>query len=303
MAASYSFGEWTKVTDFQDVSAETIARYFQIQDASANIFVDYFDPTDNTNKALYMDAGLRGVRCNALFVAIPLPEPVPLGAKVTFKFDFFMAGPSFDLNAGLSPTNFVTDENMNIVDPAVPAFNDFEAQIRIQDPLTVRDGSNFRQTTNNPPVGEWMTIYIIANGTTKTNEGYLRTSTGLQKLEIPVGDTVNDYWNWRIGRDETLKAFYMGSSNACERGYDSNDIYLIDNVYIDYTGVNLDGDDEIGGDKWANYPLVQGYADTGSWLGWVYPVGDYVYILSLNTWAYLPESAVGSGGAWMYLFN
>lgn len=304
MASTSAFGEWTLITDFQETSADTIARWFQIEDASAQIFVDFFDPTDATNKSLYMDAGLRGVRCNALFVAIPLPQEVPLGDTVTFKFDFYQAGPSYDLNAGLSPTAFTTNESGVIVDPATPAFNNFEAQIRMGSPLTVRDGSNFRQTTTETPVGEWMTIYVIADSSSKTVDGYLRTqSGGLSKIQVPVGEDIRDFWNWRIGRDETLKSFYMGSSNACERGYDSNDIYLIDNVFIDYTGVNLDGDEPIGGDRWAGYTLSQGWADTGSWLGWVFPDGDYVYILSLGTWTYMPESIIGASGSWLFLFR
>lgn len=308
LVALSASGQWTKVTDFQELSADTIARWFQIEDASAQIYVDFFDPFDASNKALYMDAGLRGVRCNALFVAIPLPQEVPIGDTVTFKFDFFMAGPSFDLNAGLSPTHFVVDENAVIIDPATPAFNNFEAQIRMNVPLDVRDGSNFRQTLTVPPIGEWMTIYIISKGASKTVEGYLRTqSGGLEKIEIPVDSRVNDFWNWRIGGNETLKAFYMGSSNACERGYDSNDIYLIDNVYIDYSGINLDGDDPIngedpiGGDDWAGFELFSGWANTNQFLGWVYPSGDWVFVVGYNTWVYLPEMAVGGSGAWIYL--
>lgn len=53
---------------------------------------------------------------------------------------------------------------------------------------------------------------------------------------------------------------------------------------------------------WAGYPLQgSGYADTGSYLGWVYPSGDWVWNVTLAKWMYLREENVGGAGAWAYL--
>ena len=54
---------------------------------------------------------------------------------------------------------------------------------------------------------------------------------------------------------------------------------------------------------WAGYDLLEsGWVDSGSFLGWIYPVGDYVYVNALGRYAYLPEAAASSGdGAWLYL--
>lgn len=53
---------------------------------------------------------------------------------------------------------------------------------------------------------------------------------------------------------------------------------------------------------WAGWPIQEnGWVDTGSFLGWVYPVGDFLFIQDLGKYVYLPESHVGPGGAWMFI--
>jgi hypothetical protein len=302
LAVGTAFGQWQVVEDFQTVTGDTIPRFIQFPETEGGLVIDAFDPEDATNRSLYVDAGLRGVKCNAIFVAVPLPQPVALGSTASFKFDFWQAGTSYDLNAGLSATAFVTDENNIIIDPATPAFNEFEAQIRMGGRLDVRDGGSFRTTNTSTPVGEWMTIYLVVSNMegNQTIKGYLRTiAGGIEPILIPVLDEIRDQWKFRVGRNQALTHFYLGSSNACDRGYASGDIFLFDNVYIDYSGVNLDGDEPPGA-TWAGMPVVDGWVDTGSFMGNVYPMGDWVYIQRLGNWVYLPEANVGETGAWAY---
>jgi hypothetical protein len=55
-------------------------------------------------------------------------------------------------------------------------------------------------------------------------------------------------------------------------------------------------------DGWAGYtPHDSGFIDTGDFMGWVYPVDDYVYLLDLRRYVLMPESLVTGEGAWMYL--
>jgi hypothetical protein len=46
-----------------------------------------------------------------------------------------------------------------------------------------------------------------------------------------------------------------------------------------------------------------GWFDTGSFLGLIYPVGDWVYVLDLGKYLYLPESFISPGGSWAYIPN
>ena len=54
---------------------------------------------------------------------------------------------------------------------------------------------------------------------------------------------------------------------------------------------------------WAGYDkLDTGWVDTGTFLGLVYPAGDYIHVAALNRYVYLPEAAVGDeSGSWIYI--
>jgi hypothetical protein len=55
---------------------------------------------------------------------------------------------------------------------------------------------------------------------------------------------------------------------------------------------------------WAGYPIdPNGWADTTNWIGWVQVIGDFVYVVGLDKWAYLPESNVDDYGSWAYIFR
>jgi len=48
--------------------------------------------------------------------------------------------------------------------------------------------------------------------------------------------------------------------------------------------------------------LTAGWENTGDWLGWVHVDGDWIYILSLEKWAYLPGTHTeNSAGAWLHI--
>jgi hypothetical protein len=59
----------------------------------------------------------------------------------------------------------------------------------------------------------------------------------------------------------------------------------------------------VSGFRWAGFVEAgEGYFDTGDWLGLVYPLGDYVYVLKLERWFYLPEAtAADPGGSWVWI--
>jgi hypothetical protein len=55
---------------------------------------------------------------------------------------------------------------------------------------------------------------------------------------------------------------------------------------------------------WAGFPIdPSGYVDTGDWLGWIYPVGDWAWSCNLTRWIYLPEYSVRDAGSWVYVMG
>ena len=85
--------------------------------------------------------------------------------------------------------------------------------------------------------------------------------------------------------------FDLESTDVGEFGMNTPSFVAIDNLALGATPL------------WAGYDLLEsGWVDTGSFLGWVYPVGDYVYILAIGKYVYLPEPVGGIGdGAWIYI--
>lgn len=55
--------------------------------------------------------------------------------------------------------------------------------------------------------------------------------------------------------------------------------------------------------SWAGYEIgTDDWVDTSPWLGWInVSEGDYIWVISLNKYIYLPEAFVGESGAWSYV--
>jgi len=55
-------------------------------------------------------------------------------------------------------------------------------------------------------------------------------------------------------------------------------------------------------DTWAGYPIdEEGFVNTGGFIGWIYPSGNYVFVYHLERYIFLPESYVGEQGAWTFI--
>lgn len=62
--------------------------------------------------------------------------------------------------------------------------------------------------------------------------------------------------------------------------------------------------DEAQGGTWAGYEVrPDGWVETGDFIGWVYPDGDYVWSASLDKHIYMPEDGVTASGAWTYIWK
>lgn len=72
---------------------------------------------------------------------------------------------------------------------------------------------------------------------------------------------------------------------------------------IGYKGTVVQALDDVGPPTtWAGFDIMEsGYVDTGSFMGMVYPLGDWVYVVDLAGWAYLPEDHVDEAGAWTFI--
>ncbi|HKJ91189.1 MAG TPA: hypothetical protein VJ960_08665, partial [Oceanipulchritudo sp.] len=53
---------------------------------------------------------------------------------------------------------------------------------------------------------------------------------------------------------------------------------------------------------WAEWPVTDGYVNTGGWLGWLFiDQAPWIQSLSLNKWIYAPEGSITHRGSWIYI--
>lgn len=118
-----------------------------------------------------------------------------------------------------------------------------------------------------------------------------KTTSGTFELAATVGD---------------LSSFYVVQIGASLHENDATD-----DAALTVSGLsawlNSDETTPVGtvtAGRWAGYTVdPSGYVDTGDWLGWIYPVGDWIWSCRFGRWIYLPEWYVREGGSWMYMMG
>jgi hypothetical protein len=82
--------------------------------------------------------------------------------------------------------------------------------------------------------------------------------------------------------------------------FDESNIWLIDDIYMTLGACLSDPRTGDSCEIWCEYPVVDGHADTGSWLGWLYVATEpWVYSYVLDGWLYVPDCPDAAGG-WVY---
>ncbi|MCD8482862.1 MAG: hypothetical protein LR015_09495 [Verrucomicrobia bacterium] len=75
-------------------------------------------------------------------------------------------------------------------------------------------------------------------------------------------------------------------------------------MLFEVANMHLTVSDAAPAPTWAGFAKFEdGWVYTGGFLGFVFPVGDFVFVDALQNWIYLPESLVEQGGAWTYVFR
>ncbi|MFO7725926.1 MAG: hypothetical protein R6V45_10290 [Oceanipulchritudo sp.] len=301
--------DWTLIDDFETkrgIEDYNIRLKF---DGQGDILIDQFDPQDPDNWVYFADPGpSRDVGGNnQIWNSMTLPEPVPADGKATLKYRmyFFESGP-FNVNLGLSDTPVEIDESLPPEEGQMLApndYSDFESQVGWTDKgiITVRNGNGFSDTVVPIPVGEWTTLYyLIDNELDRTQLFYQGESMDEPEL-VELVDGSTDFI-FRNGTTDPLVTFTVISAGS-NSGPVS--VFLLDDIYYDPTGFNLDGAElPEGPASWAGYPVINeaGDADTGDWLGWVSALSDpWIFVYSVGNFFYMPEEEVTDSGAWTYI--
>lgn len=135
-----------------------------------------------------------------------------------------------------------------------------------------------------------------------TDGRLLTTLTGTGTNGAPMtsgGDEI--FFGYDAGEDPSdwISKIVIRGQMAGQAGFDDFGFTPIYAINDDGEAVEISTGEE---GKWAGFDLINGYAYTGERLGWVYPSGDWIFMVNLNRWSYLPEFLVTPSGVWMYLF-
>ena len=131
--------------------------------------------------------------------------------------------------------------------------------------------------------------------------------TGILSVEN-TGDSVIVTHQILEGSDLMSEIIYTSSDNLLTE-FDAFGISVLGGRADRTDGIDLYSFDltvSEAGDAptWAGFPIrPDGWVDTGDFLGFVYPVGDYVYVWEVGTYMYLPEAAVMSDGTWAFAYR
>jgi hypothetical protein len=305
--ALVSLAEWVLIQDFEDVTYDDFDLFKRFP-PQGDLFLSGYDPDDVTNGHYYCDPGLEVSGANnQVWNGITLPAPVEEGQVATIKFDlyFFSMGP-YNLNIGLSTIPVTVDDSLTKENGQLLAPSEYDA-FESQAAFTVgnfqfRSGADFAYADTLYPVRQWFTMYyVIDNGADRTYF-YYKTSAMATPVHIPLPES--DYASFRNGATDPLVTWIIAAAGSKDGLVD---VFLLDNLYIDLSGVNLDGGTHVGETGygfWAGYPLVDmaGNADTGGWLGWINAADPaWIYLYNLAGYVYLPEAFVNPAGSWAYV--
>lgn len=302
--------DWILIDDFESSTGEEDYNLLKKFDSQGDVFISKFDPQDPDNFVYFADPGpSRDVGGNnQIWNSVTLPQPVPEGGKATLKYRmyFFESGP-FNVNIGLSDVAVEIDESRTKAQGQLVMPNDynaFESQVGWTDKgiITVRNGNGFSDTIVPIPVGEWTTIYYLIDNATDRTMLYYQGESMDEPAVVELTDGSTDFI-FRNGTTDPLVTLTYVSAGS-NSGPVS--VFLLDDIYYDPTGFNLDGadlpDGPIGPVMWGGTLLDDnGNVDTGDWMGLVHASTEpWVYSYSIDSFVYIPSSHVTDEGAWTY---
>jgi hypothetical protein len=280
---------WQLVEDFESGSLTNWGFYTYLPESSYTWMIGP-DTVDSSNNVAYASPGLNPD--NRVCPQINLPITAADGETITLYFRIMSFGPNKDINFG------VTDTPQEVT---AEWWSAFESQLFIKNAGTgigARNGGVVEDWQVTYSHNVWYEYWIVMRNNvgveSDTFDVYMRGGS-----EFPAQQLMAQAKNFRNGTTDPLTKFMLIAYYGSEAAPVGADPVAFDDIYV-AAGEVLSAPGE--GNTWAGYDeATSGWYDTMGFLGWVYPVGDWVYVLSLNKYIYLPESQVAAGGAWTYI--
>jgi hypothetical protein len=229
-----------------------------------------------------------------LYLRFALPE-------VSFGGQFFIA--QVDTVWGLTPVE-------------VPAgYGDYTTLMRVEfdNSYDVYDGrinpdtslvEGYKIIRDTLTANVWYEVWMVMNHQAREYKVYTRGGPEFPE-QVQIFPFANDQWTlYRNPAIEAVTKFLLSSSAGTSTAVKGIDPFYIDDVYIDLTSHNLTSpldDQEPGPGPFAPWTVVDGWVNTGAWLGQVY-VGHYpwVFLHKLGRYVYAADN---EATLWFYMLN
>jgi hypothetical protein len=238
--------------------------------------------------------GLPGAVAHSIF----LPEPITRDQTATFYFQLGVATWESDNAFGLTH---------------VPSWNQFwgdmETVMRYEfnnATFDVYNQSRF-ETFGFPEMNLWYHVWKVVNAANNTYEIYMQGGLDYpEQTRVMTFDGNETFFMRNRASDPIVRFAIIHNINSIEVSFPREPMY-IDNLYIDYSGVNLEipeGGEIVAPETWAGLNInASGFVDSGSYLGPIYVnAADWAYIQNTSKWVYLPEANFNSTvGSWIYV--
>lgn len=302
--------QWLLVEDFEN----GMDRIFTSRWADPQPVIGIFeDLEDSQNSIFFIDSNAYGIDWGVNFVAVSLPQPIPVNSLGTLYLRFYNTGSGHNVSVGLSDKAIIPDTELpygnGMSSPS--GWADFEVQNRTHamgsDRFGVRDGPQFIDSDLPIPNNQWVEFWFLVDTTSQTTEFYIKTPTNEAPVLVSFLDSFGEPQTkaaFRNGLGQPLLTFMLGTTSGPVESPFAGDSFFIDDVYIAVGTHVLESPSQNEPQTWAGYPIGQdNWVDTGNWLGWINPIGDFIYSQSLGGWLHLPEDRVVEEGAWAYSFR
>jgi hypothetical protein len=311
LSTNVTIADWVLIQDFEGATYADFDLHKRYP-PQGELFLFGADPDDFSNGHYYANPGdpqLDG-SSNQIWNSMTLPTPVVEGATATIKYDlyFFTAGPH-NLNIGLSAIEVAIDDTLSKEDGQLLqpiTYDAFESQAAwTVGNFQFRDAGEFAYADDLYPIGEWFTMYCVIDNSADRTYFYYKTTSMTVPVHVPLPES--DFALFRNGTTDPLVTWIITSAGTRLSDDGIAGIFLVDNLYIDNAGVNLDGGAHVGpggNTLWGGFTIntETGNVNTGDWLGLLnVSTEPWAYSYDLEAFVYMPEAHVSEAGAWAYV--
>jgi hypothetical protein len=303
-----SLAEWTVIETYED--GEHPEDYFNVNSSiegsgeGANIVVqDPLEPANQVN-LVSADTGEVILTNNFNVAVFPLAKEIPEGSVATFYHRHMKAGFRHDVVWGLTgfpPPNpdfggYYLFEELTV---AIQYSSRFNYDARTDTYYMGVDGANSRiwSPELNTYYHTWMVIDLEANLYDLYIQGGAYAEPTLVAEDLAFKNPGPIFASALTNPLTHVFVFSIEGTVDNPRGVDP--LYL-DDLYIDYSGVNLTIPEADATAEWQGFPVLEsGWVDTGNWFGWAFvsqapwvwssSLDKFVFVEDDSGWIYVPR--------------